>query len=116
MVYKIEGKTATVEIDYEGQKGEVKLKKLKFKEWAYSLDEFLEYTQGKGTKVKIGQMLLSTLPKSIISAPFPHKTNTEIHEAEITLDDIMEIQNALMDLNGMGGKSTKKEINPESTS
>jgi len=86
---------------------EIVLRKLKVREWAYSLDEFMSVKPGGGVNIKVGAMLLATFPKSVEKAPFEIKDNSVL-EATLGLGQILEITNALMELNGLGGDSPKK--------
>ena len=88
---------------------EITLRKLKVREWAYSLDEFMSIKAGGGIDIKVGAMLIATFPKSIEKAPFELKDNNAVMESVLGLDVILEITNALMELNGLGGKDETKK-------
>ena len=117
MAYRIENGKAYVpvkidQVSTDGKpqtlEGEIVLRKLKVREWAYSLDEFMMIKAGGGVDIKLGAMLMSTFPKSIEKAPFEIKDNGSVLDATLGLDSILEITNALMELNGLGGKDEKK--------
>jgi len=107
MTYKVEGGFAEVDIDYKGTPAKIKLRKMKFKEWAYSLDEFMEMKDGRQT-IKLGAMLLATVPKCVVAAPYDITANNGTLEAELAFGDILEITNALMELNGLKEVEGKK--------
>jgi hypothetical protein len=108
VAYRIENGKAIVPIEIDGKEGEIVLRKLKVREWAYSLDEFMSVKAGGGVDIKVGAMLLATFPKSVEKAPFEIKDNNSVLEATLGLGQILEITNALMELNGLGGDSPKK--------
>jgi hypothetical protein len=108
MTYEIREGKAFVKIVHEGKEGELVLRKLKFREWAYSLDEFMTVRAGGGTDIKIGAMMLAVLPKSIVAAPFDIKDNNTALDTLEGLDLALELSNALMELNGVGEKKEKK--------
>ena len=117
MAYRIENGQAFVPVKIDKQsedgkpqvlEGDIVLRKLKVREWAYSLDEFMAVKPEGGVNIKIGAMLMSTFPKSIVKAPFEIKDNNSVMDAILGLGDILEITSALMELNGLGGETSKK--------
>lgn len=102
---KIE-KIAVVKFEYEGKPSIIKLRQLTFREQAYALDEFLSYSN-KGVVMKIGNMILSLIPKSIISAPFDLTDTNSLLEKKISMNVTLEIINAIMDLNGLKEKKNE---------
>lgn len=108
MAFKIENGKAIVPVEIDGKPGEIVLRKLKVREWAYSLDEFMTIKSGGGIDIKAGAMMIATLPKSIEKAPFEITNNNSVLDAVLGLDTILELTNALMELNGLGGETQKK--------
>lgn len=102
-MYTIEGENAIVKIQWQGQPADVRLRKLSIKEIGYSLDEFLD-TRGGNSTIKVGAMLISLLPKSIIAAPWiePGKAgNDATLDARIGFQAIMDLREGLFVLNGL---------------
>lgn len=112
MGYKIEGEEAIVDITWQGKPAQVKMRKLTLKEIGYSLDEFLT-VKGNDTTVKIGAMLLSLVPKTVIAAPWidPSKplSGTDTLDAKMGVGIAMQLREAAEALNEVDKIGKKAE-------
>ena len=83
MAYEIKGDVVHVRVPYEGKEAEFVVGLMSAKEWAYAMDEFMMVKQGSGATIRIGVMILATLTKCIIKAPFPLENSNTILEKKM---------------------------------
>lgn len=101
--YEIIGDKAFVNIIWDKKPAKIGFRKLNGREWAYSLDEFMTINGRGDVKIKIGAMILSVVPKSIVDAPFDISDRSKVLEHDCFGPTVlMNIQTALNELNGGG--------------